>query len=336
MMHETYERARPMYPSMEEIEDIIKEAYENGLEYTCEGEVADYIPELAKANADAFGIYMLSGKGEHYSIGDTDTRFTIQSISKIVNLAVSLKYKGFRETFSHVMMEPSGDSFNSILKLDTRSNLPFNPMINAGAIQTVSLLVDDFTFEDMLSFAREFCMDPEITLDESVYRSEFETGDRNRAIAYLLKSKNVLQADPDRTVDLYFKMCSLSVTAKSLAGLGVIIANAGMNPFTGKHIISPGYVRTIRSLMFTCGMYDFSGEYGVRVGIPSKSGVGGGLCCAAKGPSAEEGIINPMGFGLYGPSLDKYGNSVAAVKAMEHIAHLLRMHVFDYLPADWR
>ena len=333
-MHATFERGRPLYPSKEDIKTTFTEAYENGLEYTKDGTVADYIPELAKADPDAFGIYMMSGDGESLSLGDTETRFTIQSISKVINLAVSLKYRGFRYTFSHVMMEPSGDAFNSILKLDTRSNLPFNPMINAGAIQTVSLLADEFSFEDMLGFAKDFCIDPDITLDEDVYRSESETGDRNRAIAYLLKSKNVLQSDPERTIDLYFKMCSLSVTAKSLAGLGIIIANAGMNPFNGKHLIAPDYVRTIRSIMFTCGMYDFSGEYGVRVGVPSKSGVGGGLCCAAKGSNVKEGQPVPMGIGLYGPALDQFGNSIASVMAMEHISHRLRMNVFDYRPFD--
>ena len=125
------------------------------------------------------------------------------------------------------MMEPSGDSFNSILKLDAKSNLPYNPMINAGAIQIVSLLADEFGFEDLMQFSRELCMDPDICLDEAIYHSERDTGDRNRAIAYLLKSKGVLQSDPDRTVDLYFRMCSLSVTARSLAGLGIILANGG-------------------------------------------------------------------------------------------------------------
>jgi len=320
-MYETYERNLFHNPTEEELLQVFTEAYRNGLEATKTGKVADYIPELGKADPNAFGIAMLRGDGTSLHLGDTETRFSIQSISKIINLAVCLKYRGFRDTFAHVHMEPSGDAFNSIVKLDTRSNLPFNPMINAGAIQTMSLLVDEFSFEDLLQFARELCMDDAIVLDEAVYRSEAETGDRNRAIAYLLKSKGVLESDPQRTVDLYFKMCSLSVNAKSLAGLGIMIANGGVNPFTGKHWIAPGYVRTLKSIMFTCGMYDYSGEFGVRVGVPAKSGVGGGLVCAAKGP---------MGIGLYGPALDSVGNSVAAVRAMEHISHLLGLHVFEY------
>ncbi len=216
-------------------------------------------------------------------------------------------------------MEPSGDEFNSILKLDLKSDLPFNPFINAGAIQIVSLIADMFSFEDILGFAKQMCMDDGITLNEKVYKSESDTGDRNRAIAYLLKSKGVLMSEPEKTTDLYFKLCSLNVNARSLAGLGVVLANGGKNPFTGKHLINADYVRTIKTLMFTCGMYDFSGEWGVRVGIPAKSGVGGGVTCAAQGN---------MGFGLYGPALDKVGNSVAAIKAMEHISHRMNLHAF--------
>lgn len=319
MIQNTYDRGWRKNLTQEDIMMVFQEAYERGLAAAPTGKCADYIPELAKADPGTFGIYALDKQGRNLALGDVETRFSMQSISKVITLAVSLKYRGFRETFSHVMMEPSGDSFNSILKLDTTSNLPFNPMINAGAIQTVSFLSDEFAFEDLLQFARELCMDPDIYLDEAVYHSECETGDRNRAIAYLLKSKGVLPSDPEKTIDLYFKMCSLSATARSLAGLGIILANNGVNPFTQKHWLAPVYVRTIKSIMFTCGMYDFSGEFGVKVGIPAKSGVGGGLVCAVKGP---------YGIGLYGPALDRFGNSIAAVKAMEHISHKLGLHVF--------
>lgn len=321
-MNDTFLENRASKPTKDELRNVFAEAYRLGLEAAPEGRVADYIPELAKADPGAFGIYMLDGNGESISFGDVSTRFSIQSVAKVIILAVALKYKGFDETFSHVMMEPSGDSFNSILKLDLRSNLPFNPMINAGAIQTVSLLADDFSFDELMGFARELCMDPNIVLDEAVYKSEHDTGDRNRAIVYLLKSKGVLMADPEKTVDLYFKLCSLSVNARSLAALGLVISNGGVNPFTGRNWIEPDHVRTIKSLMFTCGMYDFSGQFGVKVGVPGKSGVGGGMVCAARGP---------MGIGLYGPALDPYGNSIAAVRAMEHLSEKLNLHVFDYL-----
>ena len=258
--------------------------------------------------------------GESLTFGDVETRFSIQSICKVIILAVALKLRGFKETFSHVMMEPSGDAFNSILKLDTRSNLPFNPMINAGAIETSSLLVRETDFSEMLNYTRALCMDPEIRLDKAVFASESQTGDRNRAIAYLLKSKGVMEAEPEETLDLYFRLCSMSVSARSLAGLGLVLANNGTNPETGRQLIAPEHVRTIQSIMFTCGMYDYSGKFSVLVGVPSKSGVGGGIVCAAKGP---------MGIGLYGPALDAFGNSSGAVKAMVHISQALHLHTFE-------
>ena len=299
-----------------------EEAYQNGLETarSGEGRAAYYIPELAKADAGAFGICVRSIDGEVIAFGETEKRFSIQSISKVISLAAALKFLGFRETFSHVQMEPSGDDFNSILKLDTVSDLPFNPMINAGAIQVASMLSNFMEFEELMDFARTFCMDDGITLNEAVYRSEAETGDRNRAIAYLLKSKGILQGDPDKTLDLYFKMCSLNVSADTLAKMGLMLANKGKNPYTGKHIIHPGYVRTLLSLMYSCGLYNESGAYGVLVGIPSKSGVGGGIVATVPGR---------WGIGTYGPALNAKGNSVGGVAALQHMAHLLRLNVFD-------
>lgn len=321
MIYPTYEQADISLQDPAAVRQVFLEGYENGLSACQYGAVASYIPELAKADGSAFGLYAWKKDGTFLDLGDTTTRFSIQSISKVINLAVALKYRGFRDVFSHVLMEPTGDAFNSILKLDMVESRPFNPMINAGAIQVMSLLEPEFSFEDLLAFAREICLDEEIRLNEEVYRSEAETGDRNRAIAWLLKSKEVMQGDPDRITDLYFKMCSLNVTAKSLAGLGLVLACGGLNPFTGKHLIAPGYVRTIKSVMFTCGLYDESGEFGVRVGLPAKSGVGGGIVCSAPGP---------MGIGLYGPALDPKGNSLGGLTALEHISHRLKLHVFDY------
>jgi len=319
-MYFTYERPIFDVNDPKEIHRVIEEAYVNGRESAASGSVADYIPELAKADASDFGICVRSMTGNTIAFGEVEKRFTIQSISKVINLAAALKFLGFRETFSHVMMEPSGDKFNSILKLDTTSDLPFNPMINAGAIQVMSMLSNIMDFDDMLSFARSFCIDEDIVLNEDVYQSERITGDRNRAIVYLLKSKGVLQGDPDKTLDLYFKMCSLNVNARSLANMGLVIANKGQNPFTGKHIIHPGYIRTIKSLMYTCGLYDESGEFGVLVGIPSKSGVGGGIMSTVPGR---------WGIGTYGPALNEKGNSSGGIAALQHISHLLRLNVFE-------
>ena len=319
-MYFTYERPMFDVSDPKEIRRVIEEAYVNGRENAPSGAVADYIPELSKADPKDFGLCVRGIAGERIAFGETEKRFSIQSISKVINLAAALKFLGFRETFSHVMMEPSGDAFNSILKLDTASDLPFNPMINAGAIQVMSLLSNIMEFDELLDFARAFCMDEDITLNEEVYRSESETGDRNRAIVYLLKSKGVLQGEPEKTLDLYFRMCSLNVSADTLANMGLMIANGGQDPFTGKHIIHPGYIRTIRSLMFTCGLYDESGEYGVLVGIPSKSGVGGGITAAVSGR---------WGIGTYGPALNAKGNSVGGIAALQHMSHLLRLNIFN-------
>ena len=171
------------------LEEVAKDAWEYGRKFLLQGKVADYIPELGKANPVHFGLCIKTEDGRHIEFGDSECRFTIQSICKIVSLAAALQYIGEEKVFKNVMMEPSGDAFNSILKLDTASNRPFNPMINAGAIEVVSLLAGRFSFEKMLEFIRTLCNDNEIILDESVYRSEKATGDRNRAIGYLLKSK---------------------------------------------------------------------------------------------------------------------------------------------------
>ncbi len=305
------------------LEEHLRHAYVLGCKVLGQGHVADYIPELAHADPYEFGIVAQKKDGTIVACGDADTRFSIQSVGKVLTLALALKILGREEVFSHVLMEPSGDSFSSIIKLDTASDLPYNPMINAGAIQVVSMLVDHVGFDDLLEFARRICMDPNITLNEAVYQSEAETGNRNRAIAYLLQSKGVLMADPEETLDLYFRMCSLNVTAKSLATLGLVLANDGQNPLTGEHVVAPRHARAINSLMFTCGMYDRSGEFGVKVGIPAKSGVGGGIACSVKGR---------LGIGVYGPALDDKGNSVGGLAALEYLSQALHLHVFDYHP----
>lgn len=302
------------------LQTTAKAAWEYGRQFLLQGKVADYIPELGKANPVYLGLCIKTVDGQDIEYGDVEQRFTMQSICKVVSLATALQHKGFDTVFSHVMMEPSGDAFNSILKLDTASNRPFNPMINAGAIEIVNLLADEFTFEELLDFVRALCMDDEIVLDEAVYHSESNTGDRNRAIGYLLKSKEVLEGDVLKTVDLYFKLCSLSVTARSLAGLGLILANGGVDPRSGIRLLSAQTVRTVKTLMLTCGMYDGSGEFAVRVGIPAKSGVGGGIMAS---------VENRMGIGTFGPSLDEKGNSIGGKNTLEYLSREMHLHIFD-------
>ena len=183
---------------------------------------------------------------------------------------MALQRIGYKEVFSHVMMEPSRDAFNSILKLDLPSNRPFNLMINAGATEVVSLLAPRFTFNEMLEYTRRLCLDNSISLDTEAYCSEACTGNRNRAIGYLLASKDMLHGDVLSCVDMYFQLCSLSVTARSLAGMSLVLSADGVDPKMGKRLLDKRVVRTMKTLMFTCDMYDESGEYACRVGIPSK------------------------------------------------------------------
>lgn len=299
---------------------IAEEAYTYGRSFLADGKIADYIPELGKGDPDRLGLCIYTTSGREILIGDTETRFSMQSISKVVMLAAALQRLGFDEVFSHVLMEPSGDAFNSIMKLDTASNLPYNPMINAGAIAVAGMLEPILSFGELLEETRILCKDPDITLNESVYRSESETGDRNRAISFLLKSKGVMVGDPETSVDLYFRMCSLNVNARSLARFALILANGGVDPDTGDRLMDEYVTRTVKTLMLTCGMYDGSGAFAVRAGIPAKSGVGGGIMACAE---------HRAGLATFGPSLDEKGNSIGGLNVLEYLSRELHLHIFD-------
>lgn len=305
---------------MQNVQDILEEALKKGQEYVERGECASYIPELARADKKKLGVCLYTRSTDKYTAGDTKDRFTIQSISKVISLAAALELCGFEKVFEKMNMEPSGDAFNSLVKLDLTSDKPFNPMINAGAITTAGYLQPLVSFKDMLKYARKLCMDDGIVMDEKVYQSEMSHCSRNRAIAYLLQSKGILEADVEKSLDLYIRMCSLSVTAESLAGLGLVLANGGLHPETGTRMIDADAVRVAKTIMMTCGMYDGSGEFAVRVGIPSKSGVGGGILSV---------VEKQMGIGIYGPSLDPKGNSIGGQRMLEYLSKELKLHLFE-------
>ena len=305
---------------MQNVQNILEEALKKGQEYVERGECASYIPELARADKKKLGVCLYTRSTDKYTAGDTKDRFTIQSISKVISLAAALELCGFEKVFEKMNMEPSGDAFNSLVKLDLTSDKPFNPMINAGAITTAGYLQPLVSFEDMLKYARKLCMDDGIVMDEKVYQSEMSHCSRNRAIAYLLQSKGILEADVEKSLDLYIRMCSLSVTAESLAGLGLVLANGGLHPETGTRMIDADAVRVAKTIMMTCGMYDGSGEFAVRVGIPSKSGVGGGILSV---------VEKQMGIGIYGPSLDPKGNSIGGQRMLEYLSKELKLHLFE-------
>lgn len=303
----------------EELSPILEEIISNNTSWISHGSVATYIPELAKVAPDHLGIYMTDIEGGEAGAGDTSVRFSIQSISKIITLALCMKLVKTSRIYKKVWVEPNGNAFNSLTDLEAMSDIPNNPFINSGAIAVCDLIINEVSFDDLLDFTRKLCMDDEIILDEAVFASEKLTGDRNRSIAYLLKSKGIVENDVDEVLDLYFKMCSLSVTAKSLASMGINLANDGTSISTGEQLIPPHESRRIKTLMLTCGMYDGSGEFALNVGVPSKSGVGGGvLSCVNK----------RYGIGIFGPSLDEKGNSKAGCMCLRELSKKLKLHIF--------
>ncbi len=300
-------------------EVLLKQALEFGQPYAQKGKVASYIPELGKVDGQELGICVKTIAGETLHSGFWKQRFTIQSISKVINLVVALEYQGFEAVFRRTKMEPTGSSFNAMSHLSDSEAIPFNPFVNAGAIAIVGLLVP-LGLEQMLSAVQGLCSDKYITINEDVFQSEWANCARNRSLVYLLQSKGLITEAVDDTLRLYTQLCSLNVTAESLSNLGRLLANDGIQPETGNRILKEEVVRTTLTMMLTCGMYNGSGEFAVRVGLPSKSGVGGGILSVVPGE---------MGIGVYGPSLDSKGNSMAGQRVLEYISRTEKLHILD-------
>ena len=306
-----------------DIQAVLEAAIAEGRQVLYEGKVADYIPELAKAAPGSLGGCLIKPDGTVYAAGDYDIPFTMQSISKTFSLILALQTTGFNRVFSKVGMEPTGDRFDSILQLELKDWHPFNPMINAGAIVVSSCIRAEDPFDEFLKLVRKLCANDSISMNERVYHSEKQSGTRNRAIAYILMNDHILDGeweDVEDILDLYFRMCSVMVTAKDLAHYAMVLANDGIDPTTGEQIVTPDIVRVVKTLMLLCGMYDESGEYAVKVGLPSKSGVGGGICAVAP---------NGMGIGVFGPKLNKKGNSVGGEKVIQYLSSHLGLHMLS-------
>lgn len=305
------------------MEKILHDILDRNRKYTNYGQVASYIPELKNARIDDLGICIIDKNNNIYKAGDCNTKFTIQSISKTIVLAMALMDNDWSYVFSKVGMEPSGDPFNSIMKLETNdTKKPCNPMINAGAIVTTSLIKGSSVVEKeerMLKFFRRLAKNDNIGINYDVYKSEKMSGDRNRAMAYLLKNDGFIEGDVEEVLDLYFKQCSIEIDAIDLARIGINLASYGVDIETGERLISERVSRMVKTFMVTCGMYDASGEFAIKVGIPAKSGVGGGILAS---------VPNQMGIGVYGPALDKKGNSVAGVKILEDLSQKLKLNIF--------
>lgn len=287
------------------------------------GQTAQYIPELAGANPESLAAVVATIDGEVYGSGDSDVEFTIQSISKPFVYALALADRGFDAVLDKVGVEPSGEAFNEV-SLEHDTGRPLNPMINAGAL-TVQSLIGSWNSEPedrgervrqgLSAFAGR-----ELTIDERVYSSEMETAHRNLAIAHMLRSRDVLTEDPRKVVAGYVRQCAVVVTTRDLAMMAATLANRGVNPLTNEQVVSGEVVRHVLSVMFTCGMYDAAGDWATQVGIPAKSGVGGGLIGALPGQ---------VGIATFSPRLDEHGHSVRGVSLFERFSSDMGLHVME-------
>jgi len=305
------------------MQSILDAAVKIGLPYTKDGKTASYIPELSKVDPGQLGVAVVSLNGERWCSGDWNKNFTMQSISKVAALMLAVMDNGEQYVFSKVGMEPTGDPFNSIIKLETmKTAKPLNPMINAGAIAVDSLIhgkcVQD-KLNRLVGFVRKLCHNDKIWFNHQVYESESATGFRNRALGNFMKDAGIIEGDVEEVLNLYFKQCSIEVNAMDIAMMGAVLAGDGISPVTGEVLIPKPIARLVKTFMVTCGMYDASGEFAVRVGLPAKSGVGGGILAAVPGK---------MGIGVFGPALDSKGNSAGGIKIMEHVSKELELSIF--------
>ncbi|WP_081980618.1 glutaminase A [Neosynechococcus sphagnicola] len=287
------------------------------------GKVASYIPELAKVNPDLFSICLVTVDGQVFEVGDFQQLFTIQSISKVFVHGLALEDHGRDYLLTKVGVEPTGDAFNAII-LDEHSKRPYNPMVNAGAIATTSLIQGQGPAERLnrlLSMFRRY-IGHDVYLDGAVFVSERTSGHRNRAMAHLMLNFGMIDEPIEESLDLYFQQCSVMVTCRDLAVMAATLANHGVNPLTGERAIAGQYIKDILSVMYTCGMYNFAGEWAYQIGLPAKSGVCGGIIAI---------VPNLMGIGVFSPPLDQRGNSVRGVKVCQALSQEFELNLFDLL-----
>jgi glutaminase len=321
-MHIAEAGCRQAVMSTHELQSAIDELHGRFSE-TTSGEVATYIPELGKANPEDFGISLVTTGGDMFQAGDCDRGFTIQSISKPFTFGMALEALGAERVARHVGVEPSGDAFNAI-ELQNGSNRPFNPMVNSGAITVTALLHAKYgadTFDHILDRFSRAAGRP-LAVDWAVYESERRTGHRNRAIAHLLLNFGLVHEEAEAALDIYFRQCSILVTTRDLATMGATLANIGRNPITGEHAFDLVSVKSMMAIMFTCGMYDYSGEWAFRVGVPAKSGVSGGVLAV---------VNRQLGIATYSPRLDARGNSHRGIEVCAELASRFGLHTFDCL-----
>jgi len=303
-----------------------------------QGHVADYIPELRRVNADRQGISLCFLDGSVVSAGASHEKFTIQSISKTIALIYVLESAGDKQVFSRVGKEPTGEPFNSGLRFQVGSKRPMNPMINAGAIVISSMFPGNDPaecFGGFLRFAQKICSNPNLDVNEDVYRSEKATGHNNRSLAWIMNDRRVFLYKRDVSpveyiegvLDVYFRQCSIGVTTEDLARFGAVLANLGIDPVTGERFAAEDHVTILLTLMASCGLYDGSGTFAAKIGIPAKSGVGGGIVAAVPGR---------LSIATYGPALDSAGNSCFGLYALERIALEEGLSILSRPPAPFK
>lgn len=301
--------------------------------YTAEGQCASYIPALKRANSSQLGICIIGPEGTVIKAGDWESPFTLQSISKVISFIATCKDYGISYVLERVDVEPTGDAFNSIVRLEMhKPGRPFNPMINAGAISVASLLGGRSPQEkvDSLCILIEKIVGKRPIVNEEVYQSEWHTAHRNRALAHYLKETGFLESSVEEALEVYLKQCSIEVNTEEIAMVGLVLAHDGYHPIRQEQIFSKEVARLTKALMVTCGMYNASGKFAAFVGLPAKSGVSGGILAAMppRARSIEAPFPNGCGIGVYGPAIDEVGNSVAGVMLLKEIARQWDFNIF--------
>lgn len=312
------------------VDERLEELFGRHLELgEAEGEVARfyspdrgyYSPDQATDERERFSVCLASVDGEVHAAGDHKLPFALQSLSKVFVYGLALAEHGREEVLRRVGVKPSGDSFAS-LGFDEHNNQPYNPMVNAGALATTDMMLGksfEDSFERILAVLRRYSANESLAVDEQTFDAEQRGADRNRATAYLMRSDGMLSGDVEATLALYLRQCSVEVTCRDLAVMAATLANGGVNPVTGESALPRDRVRDVLSVMHTCGMYDFAGEWAYEVGVPAKSGVSGGILAVVPGK---------MGIGVFSPGLDRYGNSVRGTRVCAEISERLGLHVF--------
>lgn len=308
-----------MFMKRKDIEEKIKVCIEKSKNFKNEGQVASYIPELKNVDPDGFALSIVTVTGDSYNFGESSKIFSVQSISKVFTLMMALKDNSVDEVFSKVGTEPTKYEFNSLIPIEKKAA---NPFINAGAMTTASMIYgkdESEKFNRVMELMKIMAYGEEVTFLENIYKSEIETADRNRAIAYYLKSKHIFDQNADDILDLYVRICSIGTNVKSLAKMGALLANEGYDIYSSNLVIPKNIVQMVIAQMASCGMYEKSGEYLMKVGIPSKSGVGGAIL----------GVVpNKCGICVYSPKLDEAGNSVVGKNLLKILSADLGLNIF--------